>query len=47
MIMKRDYESRIQKLLSQMTLEEKIGRCNSAGRPWWALLTSALKNFLI
>ena len=31
MIMKRDYESRIQKLLSQMTLEEKIGQLQQCG----------------
>ena len=47
MIMKRDYESRIQKLLSQMTLEEKIGQLQQCGPSLVALLTSALKNCLI
>ena len=31
MIMKRDYESRIQKLLSRMTIEEKIGQLQQCG----------------
>lgn len=43
-LVREEWERRIDALLEQMTLEEKVGQMTQSGSPLWAPSGSALRN---